>query len=246
MIFHNKFGKNNKKLIVGIHGWGGTNKTFLPIEKNANDEFAMLNFDLPGYGKSEKPNVWDLENIVDSIADEINKITDKKIDILGNCSGALISILLSKSKKLKVGNLFLIDPFSKAPWYFKIFTNKIIGSYAYSITFQNPLGRIFTNLSLKKKRKEDTNMTSSFKNVDKETSINYLKMLVELENTSVMEGISCKPIIINGENTFKGALESVNYFSKIWPNLKIIKINNAGHLPIEETPEKIIEIISQK
>ena len=42
---------------------------------------------------------------------------------------------------------------------FKIFTNRLIGDYAYSITFQNPLGRIFTNLSLKKKRKEDTDMT---------------------------------------------------------------------------------------
>ena len=246
MIYHNKFGINSNKIIVGIHGWGGTNNTFLPIQKKLNDEFTMINFDLPGYGKSKKPSNWDLENIVDSLAVEINKITSKEVDILGNCSGALISILLSKSKKIKVGNLYLIDPFSKAPWYFRIFTNKIIGDYAYSITFQNPLGRIFTNLSLRKKRREDTDMTSSFKNVDKETSINYLKMLIELEGTDVMKNISCKPIIINGENTFKDAIKSVDYFTDIWPDLDVIKIKDAGHLPIEESTEKIIEIVSKK
>jgi len=101
MIYHNKFGINSNKIIVGIHGWGGTNNTFLPIQKKLNDEFTMINFDLPGYGKSKKPSSWDLENIVDSLAVEINKITSKEVDILGNCSGALISILLSKSKKLK-------------------------------------------------------------------------------------------------------------------------------------------------
>ena len=246
MIYHNKFGINSNKIIVGIHGWGGTNNTFLPIQKKLNDEFTMINFDLPGYGKSKKPSSWDLENIVDSLAVEINKITSKEVDILGNCSGALISILLSKSKKIKVGNLYLIDPFSKAPWYFRIFTNKIIGDYAYSITFQNPLGRIFTNLSLRKKRREDTDMTSSFKNVDKETSINYLKMLIELEGTDVMKNISCKPVIINGENTFKDAIKSVDYFTDIWPNLDVIKIKDVGHLPIEESTEEIIEIVSRK
>ena len=246
MIFHNEFGKNKEKIIVGIHGWGGTNKTFLPIEERVNNQFTMINFDLPGYGKSEKPKNWDMNEIVNSLANEINKLTNQKIDILGNCSGALISILLSKSKKIKVNNLFLIDPFSKAPWYFKIFTNRLIGDYAYSITFQNPLGRIFTNLSLKKKRKEDTDMTSSFKNVDKETSINYLKMLINLEGTDVMEDINCKPIIINGENTFKDAIKSVDYFSNIWSNLKVIKIKNAGHLPIEEAAEEIIDIMQKK
>ena len=246
MIYHNKFGNSSKKIIVGIHGWGGTNNTFLPIQKKLNDEFAMINFDLPGYGKSKKPTIWNLENIVDSLAVEINKITSQEIDILGNCSGALISILLSKSKKLKVSNLYLIDPFSKAPWYFRVFTNKIIGDYAYSITFQNPLGRIFTNLSLRKKRKEETDMTSSFKNVDKETSLNYLKMLIELEGTDVMKNINCKPVIINGENTFKDAIKSVDYFTDIWPNLDVIKIKDAGHLPIEESTEKIIEIVSKK
>ena len=33
MIFHKKFGPEGKKIIIGIHGWGGTHNTFLPIEK---------------------------------------------------------------------------------------------------------------------------------------------------------------------------------------------------------------------
>ena len=245
MIFHKKFGPEGKKIVIGIHGWGGTHNTFLPIEKNINGEFMMINFDLPGYGQSSKPSNWEISEIIDSLADEITKLTDKKVDIIGNCSGALISILLSKSKKIEVENLLLIDPFSRAPWYFKIFTNKFIGDYAYSTTFQNPLGRFFTNFSLKGKRKEETDMTSSFKNIDKETSLNYLRMLVGLEGTNVMEGITCAPLIINGENTFKAALKSLEYYSSIWKNLESVIIPDTGHLPIEESPEKIIELIEK-
>ena len=58
-----------------------------------------------------------------------------------------------------------------------------------------------------KKRQENTDMTSSFKNVDKDTSLSYLRMLINLEDTDVMENIDCKPIIINGENTFKDAIK---------------------------------------
>ena len=41
MIYHNKFGINSNKIIVGIHGWGGTNNTFLPIQKKLNDDFIL-------------------------------------------------------------------------------------------------------------------------------------------------------------------------------------------------------------
>ena len=100
MIFHNKFGTNSKKIIIGIHGWGGTNNTFLPIQKKLNNEFTMINFDLPGYGKSKKPSIWDLENIVDSLAVEINKVTNKEVDILGNCCTFYMMLCTIKVSKL--------------------------------------------------------------------------------------------------------------------------------------------------
>ena len=244
-MFSKKIGSGSK-VVVGIHGWGGTNNTFKPLEKLIPDTHSMINFDLPGYGKSRKPNNWDLKEIVDSLSDELVNIQSTDIDILGNCSGALIAILLSKSPRLKINNLYLIDPFSHAPWYFKIFTNRIIGEYAYVTTFQNPLGRFFTNLSLKKNKNEGTDMTSSFRNIDKETSLNYLRMLVELEGTSIMENINCIPTIINGGKTFKAANQSVNYYNSIWNNLNVIKIPGVGHLPLEENPSRIIEIVFKK
>ena len=51
---------------------------------------------------------------------------------------------------------FVIKKYKKSNKKNYVIALKIIGDYAYSITFQNPLGRIFTNLSLRKKRKEET------------------------------------------------------------------------------------------
>jgi pimeloyl-ACP methyl ester carboxylesterase len=242
MIFHKQVG-NGTKIVVGIHGWGGSVGTFLPLEDKIPESHMMINFDLPGYGKSTKPNHWNLESIIDDLALELENLGHNTVDILGNCSGALMAILLSQSPKLNVNNLYLIDPFAESPWYFRIFINRLIGSYAYSITFQNPLGRIITNLSLIKNRQEDTDMTSSFRDIDKETSISYLRMLISLEGSSAMENINCKPTIINGKNTFKTAKQSVKYYQSIWPNLNQIILPDIGHLPLEENPQEISRIV---
>ena len=157
MIYAKKYGNGNK-ILIGIHGWGGSNQTFLPLKDLVHKDFSMINFDLPGYGKSSVLSEWNLPNLIEHLVEKILKISgNKSIKILGNCSGALISGLLSKSTRIKVSHMYLIDPFSYAPWYFKIFANRFFGEYAYKTTFRNPLGRVITNLSLSSKKQKETN-----------------------------------------------------------------------------------------
>ncbi|MBM32416.1 MAG: hypothetical protein CL764_06130 [Chloroflexi bacterium] len=243
MIYAEKYG-NGKQILIGIHGWGGSHQTFLPLKNLVHKDYSMINLDLPGYGKSSVLSEWNLPKLIEHITEKILKVSENKpVKILGNCSGALLAVLVSKSMKINVSHMYLIDPFSYAPWYFKIFTNKFFGEYAYKTTFKNPLGRIITNLSLSSKKQKETNMTSSFKNIDSDVSLNYLKMLVELENTTALENISCPITIIHGDKTFKSVFKSLNYYQKIWENSTIIELKKVGHLPIEEAPKKISKII---
>ena len=48
--------KNSKKLYVFLHGWGGSQNSFLPLAKKIQQNHNALVFDWPGFGKSEKPN----------------------------------------------------------------------------------------------------------------------------------------------------------------------------------------------
>jgi len=243
MIYTEKYG-NGSKILIGIHGWGGSNQTFLPLKDLVHEDYSMINLDLPGYGKSSVLSEWNLPNLIDHLVKKILKVSgNEPIKILGNCSGALLTILISKSALINVSHMYLIDPFSYTPWYFKIFTNKFFGEYAYKTTFRNPFGRVITNLSLSSKKQKETNLTSSFKNIDAEVSLNYLKMLVQLEDTNAFENISCPTTIIHGDKTFKSVFKSLNYYQRIWENPKIIELKKVGHLPIQEAPEKISKII---
>ena len=111
MIYAKKYGNGNK-ILIGIHGWGGSNQTFLPLKDLVHKDFSMINFDLPGYGKSSVLSEWNLPNLIEHLVEKILKISgNKPIKILGNCSGALISGLLSKSTRIKVSLMYFIDPF---------------------------------------------------------------------------------------------------------------------------------------
>ena len=98
-----------------------------------------------------------------------------------------------------------------------------------------------TNVSSKKQK--ETNLTSSFKNIDPDVSLNYLKMLVGLENTNALENINCPITIIHGDKTFKSVYKSLIYYQKIWETPTIIELKKVGHLPIEEAPSEISKII---
>ena len=48
MIYAEKYG-NGKEILIGIHGWGGSHQTFLPLKDLVHKDYSMINLDLPGY-----------------------------------------------------------------------------------------------------------------------------------------------------------------------------------------------------
>ncbi|MFN9741328.1 MAG: alpha/beta fold hydrolase [Acidobacteriota bacterium] len=242
-MFSRVFGEGDRTYF-GIHGWSGTHETFLPLLTDLPEDIRFISVDLPGHGRSRWVGSPDLPAIADEVAREMEKV--ESFTLVGNCSGALIGLAALEARphlQSRVERMVLIDPFAFTPWYFGIFVFPVLGRLFYHSTFANPLGRWLTNLSLRGKRSEETDLTHSFQRVDHQVSYRYLELLTSIGSIERWSGMLIDTDIVHGERTFGAIRESIGMWRGIWPHIRIHELPAAGHLPILEATEDVRQIL---
>ncbi len=236
---------SGRHAFFGLHGWSGDHHTFDPLVRHLPDDSAFYSADLPGCGQSPDPREWTVAAIADQIADAALRVP-APFTLVGNCSGALLGLEVAKRLGDRVERLVLIDILAVFPWYFRVFVAPGIGRYAYYSTFANPLGRLLTNLSLKPKRAESTDLTQGFARVNHATTQNYLQLFTTFPQPETFEGLVQPIDILYGEKTFRAVRESVGRWQAVWPQASAWELKNAGHLPILEATGQLSEILFQE
>jgi len=236
-----KYGSGSR-VFFGLHGWSGAHDSFAPLAARMPEDVALYCADMPGYGKSGAPREFRLDAIAREIAGAISSIDAPALTVIGNCSGAIFGLLAAEHATGRIERFVLIDPFAFVPWYFNLFVARSWGRYAYKSTFANPLGRWITNLSLRNRRAEDTDLTGSFKSVNHETAYRYLELMSEIDGVSRFRNLSMPIDIVYGERTFDAVKKSVAMWQSIWPQARAFELEGAGHLPIGEATSRLSEI----
>jgi len=241
-MFIKTYGTGEKSFIA-FHGWSGDHRTFDPLVPYLPQNSLLYCFDLPGCGKSPLPGNWETETLASILADSITSLKINSFTFIGNCSGAILGLMVAKKIPEKFERIVLVDPFAFMPWYFSIFLNKNFGRQAYMTTFANPIGRWITNASLRHRRTEETDLTKSFEEVNHQTVYEYLQLLGKLGSAEQFRGLTQPIDLLYGENTFQSVKDSVNIWKKIFPQANSYELHGAGHLPIEEATEQLANIL---
>lgn len=236
-----KYGAGSRAYF-GLHGWGGTHDSFSPLAARMPSGVALYCADMPGYGRSVAPREWSLRAIAEEIAEAISSIDAPAVTVIGNCSGAIFGLLAAERVTGRVERLVLIDPFAFVPWYFNLFIERSWGRYAYNSTFANPVGRWITNLSLRGRRSQDSDLTRSFKSVNHETAYRYLELMSKIGGVSRFAALRMPIDIVYGERTFGAVKKSVAMWQAAWPHARAFELEGAGHLPIGEATVRLSEI----
>ncbi|HEX9917834.1 MAG TPA: alpha/beta fold hydrolase, partial [Pyrinomonadaceae bacterium] len=156
-MYVKRYGAGEREFYFGLHGWSGDHRTFAPLAAHIPAGASLYSADLPGCGRSLAPPTLTLETVTREIVEAVLDAVPPRapVTLIGNCSGAILGLLVAERIKARVGRLVLIDPFAYWPWYFRVFVARSFGRYAYRSTFANPLGRWLTNQSLRNRRTAD-------------------------------------------------------------------------------------------
>jgi pimeloyl-[acyl-carrier protein] methyl ester esterase len=92
------------KDLVLIHGWGMHSGIWEPIIKKFSNQYTLHLVDIPGMGKSDSIDPYDLNNLAEAISQKL----PSSFDILGWSLGSLIALKMSLLHPQKIHRMVLV------------------------------------------------------------------------------------------------------------------------------------------
>ena len=227
-------------LVVGLHGWTGDHTHFDALAQHLPEDTRLVAFDLPGFGKSEAPDSWAMEDVGRALAVEIDRLQCSTLTIVTNCSGAYPALKAAPHLVRQPERLVLVDAFAYAPKYFRLFTNRSWGHHAYRTTFANPIGRRITNAALRGQKRD---ITADFKTANHEHTLAWLRSCVEIGDCRQFANVQLPTLIAYGERTFSAVRKSLPMWRDIWPHAETLQLARAGHLGLVEAAAQLSESV---
>ena len=236
---------DGERLFLAFHGWGGDHREFSAIAARLPDDARWISVDLPGYGDSPPPDVWDMPLIARQLERELNDLfeTHDDITLVGFCSGVVFGVELARLRPEAFKRIIMIDPFTFLPWYFRIFTLGAFGRRAYASTFMSATGRKITDRVLSLMQTSDADFTDAFTDADHGLIQNYLRLFSQLDGPSVFSAFDIEVEIALGEKTFAAVKKSVKQIKQQWPEAPVNELLHTGHLPLVKGAPALRKII---
>ena len=98
------------EVILMLHGWGDSSRTFEKLEKNLSKNYKVICLDLPGFGSTDTPKeTYSLQSYAEFIEKFLMKIGVSKIyTIVGHSNGGAIALKALATKSLSCQKLILL------------------------------------------------------------------------------------------------------------------------------------------
>lgn len=233
---------NGPRTYLGLHGWGGNRTTFEPLRLRLPEDVSFWSGDLPGYGASPAPAAITEAAVVEEIAAAVAVVIREsgvKPVLVGNCLGAILALSTAKRIGAQLAGVLGLDAFPFMPWYFRVFTLGAFGRRVYLATFASDLGRRLTNQALAARRTENSDLTASFARVDHEVTLAYLRVLRGVGGPESFAGLELPVRLVHGAHTFSAVKTGGEFWRRALPQVRVIELPEAGHLPLQEAPEAV-------
>jgi len=240
-------GKGNDRHILFIHGLGSSADRWLGIPDALSENFHTIALDLPGFGKSDKPEMdYTIENFRKTIEDFINTIINGKTSIVGHSLGGYIAAEIAIQNS-QVESLVLIDssgmlkkPTPLLEEYLKVAMNPT----------EDNVRKVFEQMvadpaRIPSKLVEDFISRINSPNAKyafKSTLQNSANTQIGLERLKLIENIPT--LIVWGAEDKVIPPEHSRLFKEAISNSQIKIIQDAGHAPFAEKPDQVCKILN--
>lgn len=231
---------SGKKVLLCLHGWGDSGKTFESLARQLSTEYQLLLPDLPGFGGSEIPEgAWELDDFANFVANFASKLDTVPYGIIGHSNGGAIAIRALSSNKLHAQRLILLASAGiRRP---NSLRNKSLSILAKPAKAALSVAPKSTQRRIKQKLYRSIGSDYMIAEHMKKTFQNVVA-------TDVLEearGLSLPALLIYGEEDTSTPPSFGNSFAEAIAGSKLQIIENTGHFVHQEQVYKVADFIRE-
>ena len=230
--------------VLLLHGIINRWQSFYPIIPHLNKSFHVYGVDLRGHGKSDRtPGKYNLSDYIQDIDSFIRREIKEAPVIIGHSFGGVLGILLASYYPELVKALVVVDtPLTMSSLHSLTTSQKEQANMFIHWLRFNDMSQVLTGW--------DNNwLPAGLRSCDPEmlaaTINSFGHIFKEYQPDKLLPNIKCPVLLIRG-NPKHGSLISEADFKialKLMPALSHVMIANAGHSPIKQNTQAVIDAI---
>lgn len=245
-----------KGTIVMLHGFASSTYTWEAIDRRlAAEGYRVLSLDMKGFGWSDKPVNADYspETLVEEVRAWMEALKLKDVAFAGNSLGGGIACMLAFSYPNLVKTLILVDAGGqrmKLPKIIKLFHAPMAHPFGRLIYGRWIVRLILREVFHHKDWVDDNRVEEYFKRLSTFNAIGSQIAFARTINFDLYEiymqrlaEITQNCLIIWGKNDSWIPVEHGYRFQEKIPNASLAVIPQCGHVPQEEKPEAVFNLI---
>lgn len=226
-----RYGNNNGKTIVLLHGWGQNIQMMKPVGDNLINDFDIIIVDLPGHGSSDEPDtVWSVYDYADCIHELLNDLEVVNPILIGHSFGGKISIVYASKYNVQKLVLFA-SPYK--PEIKKISIKTKIMKKMAQISFLSPL------VEFAKKHIGSTDYKNASPMMRK-----ILVATVNLDITEDVKKIKCSTLLIWGDKDTAVPLVRAYELEKLITDAGVVVYEGCTHYAYLERLGQTINVLN--
>ncbi|MGB1583165.1 MAG: alpha/beta fold hydrolase [Solirubrobacterales bacterium] len=249
-------GDHNKPVLLFVHGIMGTWRNWLFNLLPFADRYRVIALDLPGFGRSEMPaEKLTMDNYAKAVKGFCDKLGIQQVTLVGNSMGGLIGALVAKSTPELLTKLVLVDAagfstanrhlrritryrrFLNAFFAFGYLIRKVIAANKY-------LAAAFTKIVLWRPMNVSSELILVLlSGIGKPGFVDAARSIAFTRIDRAPGEITTETMIIWGRNDSLIPKRDAFRYAKMLPDARLELIDDTGHIPMFETPEKFNALI---
>ena len=252
-----------RETMVFVHGWAGSRLDWLPLVEHYHAQgFTCLIYDAPGFGESQFDNSkiahtadFSLERYTQDLLALLDELGLEGVRLIGHSWGGVIAMEFAARYPERVSNLVVIgaayfDPKNLLHLLFKW----ISWLMAWLIVLIKPLLRRSARVRQFSVRRytyrplspaEGDAIMNDVISSDNRALVQTLLAGYEVDFKQLCPAISVPVMYLGGQRDVVAPLQFVKPFVELTPNAKYADLADCGHFPMQEMPNRLIEILDR-
>jgi len=253
-VYIRTYGNSSHEPIILVHGMGNeASSLYEDVIDNLKDDYFVLTFDLPGFGKSTKSNqLYSMNRYVKFIHNVKNKYIHKKYHLLGHSMGGAISLKYASTYQNEIKSLIIVDAAgiltkqSFAQAIIKNNINNILGDNAKKYRLDVAISKIpsfleeLIPIDMGKIIKNSKAREYIFKS---NPSVISALSLVDQDYSSVIKKITLNTRIIWGKDDSIATIKTAYALNKLITHSKLNIIDDSKHIPFIDNYDEFMKIL---